>query len=81
MGAVAVFELLWLGGQSWGSFVLQQGRRTGVRPKMICGDLPERALARSSSTMSWVISTCMAGGEGELGLAWACGAPQRAMPP
>jgi hypothetical protein len=31
--------------------------------------------------MSWVISTCIAGGEGELGLAWACGAPQRAMPP
>jgi hypothetical protein len=33
---------------------------TGVRPNTICGDFPLLALSRSSSTMSWVISTCMA---------------------
>ena len=44
---------------------------------MICGDLPERTLARSSSTMSWVIWTCMAWA---WVWAWVSGPPVRAMP-
>ena len=57
---------------------------TGVRPNKICGGFPDRTLLSSSSTMSWVISTCMAW----MGRCLASldpmslsGAPWRAMPP
>jgi hypothetical protein len=57
---------------------------TGVRPKKICGALPLLTLSRSSSTMSWVISTCMACSGGETASldskSWS-GAPTRVMPP
>jgi hypothetical protein len=57
---------------------------TGVRPKIICGGFPLLALCRSSSTMSWVMSTCMACTGGclpSLSPASLSGAPTRAMPP
>lgn len=59
-------------------------RPTGIFPKRICGSLPLLTLSRSSSTMSWVMSTCMAW----MGVVLASlepmslsGAPKRAMPP
>lgn len=55
--------------------------RTGVLPKSICGGFPLLMLSSSSSTMSWVISTCMActgGGLSPMSPVWA---PTRAMPP
>ena len=61
-----------------------EGERTGVRPNRIWGGLPLRTLSRSSSTMSCVISTCIAW----MGVVLATrepmslsGAPRRAMPP
>lgn len=57
---------------------------TGVRPKRSCGSFPLLTLSRSSSTMSWVISTCMAciGVVLEsLAPMSLSGAPTRAMPP
>ena len=51
---------------------------------MICGDFPLLTLSRSSSTMSWVMSTCMACTGGclpSLSPASLSGAPTRAMPP
>ena len=57
------------------------GTRTGVLPKSICGGFPLLMLSSNSSTMSWVISTCMActgGGLSPMSPVWA---PTRAMPP
>jgi hypothetical protein len=57
------------------------GTRTGVLPKSICGGFPLLMLSSSSSTMAWVISTCMAcigGGLSPMSPVWA---PTRAMPP
>lgn len=57
------------------------GTHTGVRPKSICGGFPLLMLSRSSSTMSWVMSTCMACTGGGLSPMSPFGAPTRAMPP
>jgi hypothetical protein len=57
---------------------------TGVRPKRICGGFPLLRLSRSSSTRSWVMSTCMAWigvGLASLDPMSPSGAPSRAMPP
>lgn len=57
------------------------GTHTGVRPKRICGGFPLLMLSSSSSTMSWVISTCMACSGGSLSPKSPFGIPTRAMPP
>jgi hypothetical protein len=62
-------------------FEKNSGTRTGVLPKSICGGFPLLMLSSSSSTMAWVISTCMActgGGLSPMSPVWA---PTRAMPP
>ncbi|KAH7390782.1 hypothetical protein DE146DRAFT_142905 [Phaeosphaeria sp. MPI-PUGE-AT-0046c] len=64
--------------------VEDNGTHTGVRPKDICGALPLLTLSRSSSTISCVMSSCMAciGGEWvSLDSMSLSGAPTRAMPP